>query len=150
MRRKQIQGLSIWNTNHACRVLTFKSMFQWKKKLSKNIQTYLDIMWLFQNRYPFQWRNLSSSIWVYGIGRFFFCRLGGRASTISHGRASELACTPACAELCWRPPSPPTTNKKIAIKLMIIEWSWSIDPPMNDIPAYLCPCFIHAVYFINW
>ena len=38
--------------------------FTEKKKLSKNIQTYLDIMWLFQNRYPFQWRNLSSSIWV--------------------------------------------------------------------------------------
>ena len=34
-------------------------------QLNKNIlQTYLDIMWLFRNRYPFQWRNSSSSIWV--------------------------------------------------------------------------------------
>ena len=109
MRRKKNQGLSLWNTNHSRRVPTFKSMLTMKKKLSKNIQTYLDIMWLFQNRYPFQWRKLSSSIWVYKSdiivnkarsiavkyyttawnGAIVFGRLGGRASTISHGRASD-------------------------------------------------------------
>ena len=33
---EKIQGLSLWNTNHARREPTFKSMFQWRKKL----QTY--------------------------------------------------------------------------------------------------------------
>ena len=37
-----------------------------EKKLSEKIQTYLDLMWLFQNRYSFQWRNLSAQ---YGFNK---------------------------------------------------------------------------------
>ena len=56
----KIQGLSLWNTDHARRVPTFKSMFQLKK-----IQTYLDLVWLFQNRYiSVSAKKCSSSIWV--------------------------------------------------------------------------------------
>ena len=33
--KKQIQGFSLWNTNHARRVPTFKSMFRWKKNYIK-------------------------------------------------------------------------------------------------------------------
>ena len=31
-----------------------------KNILSEKIQTYLDLVWLFQNRYSFQWRNLAA------------------------------------------------------------------------------------------
>ena len=38
MRIKQIQGLSLWNTDHARRVPTFKSMFQLKKYLVRKFK----------------------------------------------------------------------------------------------------------------
>ena len=38
--------------------------FNGKKKLLVKTYKHTLILFIFQNRYPFQWRNLSSSIWV--------------------------------------------------------------------------------------
>ena len=62
---EKIQGLSLWNINHARRVPTFKSMFQWKKNLVRKCKnTCTLILCDYSKIDSVSVKKFSSSIWV--------------------------------------------------------------------------------------